>query len=378
MKSALRWLGVWAMAALAAIAFGSPAYAHALRVDFVTILVAGVTLGTNVHTLTDVVKRTDPDGKIAAIVEVLGMTNEILEDALFKEGNLPTGERTTIRTGLPTVVWRLLNQGVQPSKSRTAQIDEQCAMLEAWCEIDEKLAKLNGNTAEYRFSEAVAFIEAMNQEMAQTLFYGNSSVSPEEFTGLAPRYSSLAAANGQNIVNAGGSGADNTSIWLCCWGLPFHGIYPQGSKAGLDHKDWDLQVAETTAGIGGTRMAVWRDQWNWDCGIALRDWRFVVRIANIDISVLIADTAGTTTKLVELMLRALNRVPNRGMGKLAFYANRTITSMLMIQAYNKSAPNVLSIEPAISQFGHDIHTLRFMGIPVRTSDSLIEAEAAVT
>lgn len=362
------WVSMWAVAILAILLLGTPAQA--------LVLVAGATLGTNIHTLTDVVKRTNPDGSIAAIVEVLGMTNEILEDMLFKEGNLPTGERTTVRTGLPTVAWRLLNQGVQPSKSRTAQIDEACGMLEAWCEIDEAVAELNGNTSEYRFSEATAFIEAMNQEMAQTLFYG-SAASPEEFVGLSPRYSSLAAANGQNIISAGGAGADNTSIWLCTWGLPLHGIYPKGSSAGLSHKDWGLQVAETTSGLGGSRLAVWRDQWKWDCGIALRDWRYTVRIANIDISVLVADTAGTTTKLVELMLRAINRIPNRGVGKMAFYANRTITSMLMIQAYNKSAPGVLSIENAISQFGHDIHTLRFMGIPVRTSDSLIEAEAVV-
>jgi hypothetical protein len=131
------------------------------------------------------------------------------------------------------VAWKLLNQGVQPSKSTTAQIDEAVGIMEAWSEVDRDLAELNGNTSEFRLSEAQAFIEAMNQEMASTLMYGNSSISPEEFTGLAPRYSSLSAANGDNIINAAGSQSDNSSIWLICWGAQtVHGIFPKGSKAG--------------------------------------------------------------------------------------------------------------------------------------------------
>jgi hypothetical protein len=156
---------------------------------FVTL--GGATLSTSALTLADWAKRLDPDGKVPTVVELLSQTNDILIDMLFVEGNLPTGHRTTVRTGLPTVAWRLLNQGTTPGKSTTAQIDEQAGMLEAWSEVDEELAKLNGNTASFRLSEAQAFIEAMNQEMAQTLFYGNSGLAPEEFTGLRPAISSL-------------------------------------------------------------------------------------------------------------------------------------------------------------------------------------------
>ena len=147
------------------------------------------TIGANVLTLADFAKRVDPDGKVPSIVELLSQSNEILQDMLWMEGNLPTGHRTTVRTGLPTVAWRLLNQGVQPSKSTTAQVDEQCGMLEAWSEVDKDLAMLNGNTAAFRLSEAQAFIEAMNQEMASTLFYGNAGLAAEEFTGLSIRLS---------------------------------------------------------------------------------------------------------------------------------------------------------------------------------------------
>ena len=143
-------------------AIGLPAWLNDPAVLF-GIGAIGATLSTGALTLLDWAKRLDPDGKVPTIVEMLGQTNEILEDMVFREGNLPTGHRTTIRTGLPVVYWRMLNQGVPPSKSTTAQVDEQAGMLEAWSEVDKDLALLNGNVSAFRLSEAKAFLEAMNQ-----------------------------------------------------------------------------------------------------------------------------------------------------------------------------------------------------------------------
>jgi len=58
------------------------------------------TLSSNALTLIDFAKRIDPDGKTPKIVELLAQTNEILDDMKFMEGNLPTGHRITVRTGL--------------------------------------------------------------------------------------------------------------------------------------------------------------------------------------------------------------------------------------------------------------------------------------
>lgn len=329
------------------------------------------TLATNVLTLADWAKRLDPSGRTSTVVELLGQTNEMLEDMLFVEGNLPTGHRTTVRTGLPTPAWRLLNQGVQPSKSTTAQIDEAIGMLEAWSEVDRDLALLNGNTAEFRLSEAQAFIEAMNQEMIQTVIYGNSGTAPEEFTGLAARYSSLSAANGSSIVNGGGSGSVNSSIYLCVWGAnTVHGIFPKGSMAGLLHENLGEVTVETTAGVAGTRMRAFQDHWQWKAGIALRDWRFVVRIANIDTTNLVAKTGAD---LFDLMIKAINRIPSMGAGKAAFYMNRTCRQMLDIQGRDDVQSG--------GQLNYSVvggkRMVDFMGVPIRTVDALLQTEATV-
>lgn len=329
------------------------------------------TLNVNALTLKDFAKRIDPDGKVAQIAELLSQTNAILDDMIFVEGNLPTGHRTTVRTGLPTVYWRLLNQGVQPSKSKTAQIDEGCGLLEAWSEVDVELAKLNGNTAAFRLSEAQAYIEAMNQEAAQTLIYGNSSIAPEEFNGLAVRYSSLAAANGQNIIDGLGTGSDNTSIWLVCWGAQtVHGIFPKGSQAGLEHKDLGEETVEMTSGIAGSRMRAFRDQWVWKIGVALKDWRYVVRICNIDVSNLVA---GSGADLINLMIKAMHRIPNLNMGKPVFYMNRTVFQYL----------DILRRDDVVAGGGIDYSTVdgklvyQFRNVPIKLVDSILETEARI-
>jgi hypothetical protein len=165
-------------------------------------------------TLLDIAQATDPKGNIAAVAELLTQTNEILLDMPWMEGNLPTGHKASIRTGLPTPIWRSFYQGVPPTKSRRAQITDATAMLHDRSEVDVEEANLNANLNAFRLSEAKAHVEGMNQRMAGSLFYGNASTAPEQFNGLAPRYSSLAATNGTNIIDAGGTGSDNTSIWL--------------------------------------------------------------------------------------------------------------------------------------------------------------------
>lgn len=331
------------------------------------------TLAASVLTLMDWAKRLDPDGKVPTIVELLAQTNEILTDMMWGEGNLPTGHRTTVRTGLPTVAWRLINQGIGSSKSQTAQITEATGMLEAWSEVDKVLAELNGNVNAFRLSEAQAFIEAMNQEMASTLFYGNSGTAPEEFTGLATRYSSLSANNAQNIVSGGGSGSDNSSIWLVVWGAnTVFGIFPKGSKAGIMHEDLGLVTVETTAGIAGNRMRAYQDHWQWMSGIALRDWRYVVRIPNIDISALVAKASAAD--LTELMIKAINRIPSLTMGRPVFYVNRTVRQQLEIQRRD----DVISGGGLTFENVDGRRVASFNGIPIRVCDALLETEATVS
>lgn len=267
------------------------------------------TIGNTVPTLLDVAKRMDPDGGgIMPIAELLTQDNEMLMDMPWYEGNLPTGSRITTRTGLPSVIYRKLNSGVPPSKSTTAQVDESCGILEGRGQVDKDLALLNGNTAAFRLSESSSFMEAMNQAMQSGVLYGNTDVTPESFTGLAPRFPTVTTANAKtaaNVIDAGGTGSTNTSIWLIGWGPnTVHGIYPKGSKAGLVHNDLGEGDAFDSA---GNRFRALMDQYQWKCGIAVKDWRYVVRIANIDVAAL-TKNGSTGADIIDLMTQALELI----------------------------------------------------------------------
>lgn len=328
------------------------------------------TLSSNNPTLADVAARLGPDSKIDPnIVEMLSETNEILEDMTMIEANGFTEHKTTIRSGMPAGTWRKLNYGVQPEKSRTVSVKDAMGMLETYAEVDKALADLNGNSATWRLSEDRAFIEGLNQTQASTLFYGDSSLDPEKYTGLTPRYSSLSAENGINIVDAGGTGSDNASIWLIVWGPnTCHGIYPKGSPAGLQSRDLG---EDTLIDAAGGRYQGYRTHYKWDNGLTLRDWRYVVRIANIDVSDL-TKNAASGGDLIDLLTQAIELIPNLGMGRPVFYMPRKLRSFLRRQIANKVAAATLTMEEVAGK-----KVVAVDGIPVRRTDALLLTEARV-
>jgi hypothetical protein len=292
------------------------------------------------------------------------------------EGNLPTGHRSTIRTGLPTPTWRKLYGGVQPTKSTTAQVTDSCGMLEAYAEIDKALADLNGNTSAFRLSEDRAFIEAMNQEMASTLIYGNESVDDAKFTGLAARYAVSSADKnniGYNIVKAvsspAASGNDQTSIWLVGWGNnAVHGIYPKGSMAGLQHKD----LGEVTLGDNTTGYYQgYRSHYKWDLGLTVRDWRYAVRICNLDTSSLTGTPA--TGDIFDALDEATSKLQSTSGCRPVFYCNRTIETFLRKQARAKTTYML-----TVDQLTENRSIVKFGGIPIKRVDSILNNEAVVS
>jgi hypothetical protein len=347
---------------------------------------AQATIGNTALTYADWARRIDPKGEIAAIIEILSQTNEILDDILVIEGNMPTGHKTTIRTGLPQATWRLLNTGVPNAKSTSGQIVDSCGNLETYSVVDKDIADLNGNTAEFRLSESRAFLEGMSQQVATTYIYGNQSVNPERFTGFAPRYSTVNTTNSQtanNVLDGGGTSNTNTSIWIVTWGNDtWHGMFPKGKMTGLQHIDmgeWPVTDAS------GNTFQAYREHFKWEMGLVGRDWRYCVRIANVDVTQL---TGVSAANLLNLIIRGMYRFPTMpstataiqtsdtpevrsDMGRTVIYCNRVIRTYLDLQAMNKT--NVLL---QLSEFDGKVVTT-FRGIPVRTVDAILNNEAQV-
>ena len=322
-------------------------------------------------TLANLAQQMDSKGNlITDIVEVLDETNEILADMVFQQANGDTHHKIAVRNGLPEAAWRILYKGVKPSKSSVTQVSESMGMLEARSMVDTRLLKLHNNSAAWLAAEQRPFIEALNQQMAETLWYNDGIINDERFMGFAPRYSSLSAPNGKNIIDAGGTGSDNASIWLVIWGgQGCFGIYPKGSKAGIESKDIGINTVQDDE---GGRFEVHEKLFMWDLGLCVRDWRRVVRIANIDTTKLTKDLS-TGANLADLMADALEMVPDLN-GRPAFYMNRNLRRILRGQIA-ASAKHTITQEQVggrrVTKFGDGD------GVPVRISDALLSTEARV-
>lgn len=337
-------------------------------------------IGNRVLTLADMAKRFEPGGGHAQVVEILSETNEILDDAMWKEANAPTHHQTTTRNGLPEAFWRALNRGVPKSKSTMTQVTDTMGSLEVYAETDKDLVDLAGGTAEARLVEERAFIESMNQTMAKSIFYGNHKADTREFNGLAMRYSTrdkAKADSAKNVIDMGGTAVrGQTSVYLACWSEnTLHMIYPKGSKAGLSINDkGQVTVMDDTDERG--QYEAYRTHFAWKAGLSLRDWRYVVRIANIEaaaLAAIIKDGAATAASqmLIRAMMQAYDLIPNVRAGKMAWYMNRTPKLMLSVMAMEKANVNL-----TIEKFeGKPVTS--FMGIPIRIVDAIMNTEEVV-
>lgn len=325
--------------------------------------------GNTLPSIIDVAKRLDPDGNIDMIAELLAEINEIIEDVPVLEGNLPTGHRETVRTGLPEVYWRKFNGGVPISKSKTQQVTNTIGMLESRSHVDTDLANLNGNSAEWRFSEDKAFLEAMSQEMAESIFYGNELTDPTKFTGLAPRFSDLSAENGNNIIDAGGTTGQLTSIWLICWDTDTVNMrYPkqQPGTSFLSARDLGEDSVQDE---DGNYFQALRMLYKWHCGLNLKDWRYVVRIANIPVDTLAED--GSTADLWNHLITAMHKLFSMKKGKCCFYMNRTVMQYLDLQSFNKE-----NVQLTQQEVNGEMITM-FRSIKFRLCDALLNTESRV-
>jgi len=335
---------------------------------------------TNMVSLAEQYKLLDPNGNVANVVDALKETNEIVQDIVVREGNLPTGDQQSITTGYPTVYWRQINQGVPPSHSTYATVVETCGQMEAQSKIDAKVMELNGYSAEFRALREKPFIEAMTQQFAHTLFYGDAKVASEGFTGLATRYSSLKAENAKNIIDCGGTGNKLSSIYLVGWGDNVYCPYPKGSQMGL--KTQDLGKVPLLDDKGNTFMG-YQTIYDWDVGLMVLDWRYVVRLCNINVDDLYNGTGigsgevKTGSNILLKLTQAIGRIPNSGSTKLKIYANRDVLEGLDVVA-SRCHSNVIKYLDAVGEIAEPRGSLRtFKGIPLRQVDQISNNETQV-
>jgi hypothetical protein len=339
------------------------------------------TVNTTFPSLVDVAKRLGPDGYVMDVLELLTQINPILYDMAFREGNLTTGHTFGVRTALPTPTWRRYNQGVDPHKSQSETYTETCGMLEDYSKIDVALAALNGNGPAYRMSENKAFMQGFNNEVVRAILYESIALNPERIHGIMPRLNATAnnPAAGQiikadSLYNVGSTvataGSDHASILGIGWGEhTVYGIFPKGSKGGLQHEDLGKQL---TRDVNNKEFTAWVDHWKWDLGVAVEDYRYITRVCNIDATLWKPDMS-TGQDLTLCFDAALDGIREINTVNPVLYCRKEVFTAWRQQMIKKGTANLLEWV----QRGNR-KDWSYMGVPIVRTDAMSLTEAQVS
>ncbi|MDE2233449.1 MAG: hypothetical protein KGJ90_05060 [Patescibacteria group bacterium] len=348
-------------------------------------------MGNVLLNIADYIRRANPDGAIADIAEMLAQCNEVLKDMIWQEANEPMGHKVTLRAALPQGTWRGANQGVASSKSLTSQVTFGMGELVGYSIVDKSIADLWGQSAKIRMGEDMAFIEGMSQQVASAVFYSNESINPKQFTGLAPNYNTVTvttAKSAANVIDCGGTGSANASIWLSGWGdNSVYGIYPRGSQAGLIYENkGDIVPAYDST---GARFEAYQSYFVWKLGLAIKNWQYNVRLGNIDTTTAAGGLwSSTPPDLFVYLARAVTKLPtaSRRLSNItevdaplepraginpALYCNRSVRAALDVQAIRDKNVLIRFTEYAGAP------TEMFRDVPIRVCDVLTNSEARI-
>ena len=321
--------------------------------------------------MADVYKRMDGKGGVATIMEMMNSTaQDIFTDFTMMECNDGTKHIYTTRTGLPSVAWGALYEGIPQSKSPTQQVTETTGFVRAMCTVDKKLLEIAGPNANMiRQSESEPFIEAMAQELITAMFYHNPNTNVRLPRGLGARFGVKATSGaGNQIIDAGGVGSDNTSLWVVTWGgSGLNCIYPKGTSGGIKQED---KGEQRSLDVLGNPFYVMEELVEAYCGFAVGDYRRIARVANIDVS----DMQAGTVLLYKFLRQAYYRVNGlRNMntkvtsdtdpGRTVIYCNRDVLEALDALASNSGTTDNFTRLRFMEVEGKEV--LSYRGIPIR-------------
>jgi len=332
------------------------------------------TVGANALTLNDYRKRMNPEGYIDEIIEVLALSNPILEDMTWMQGNLTTGNKTTMRAALPTPAIRYINRGITPDKSSTKQITDTSVILESRSEVDTELLALAPDKEAFRRSEDKGFIEAFGQKVANMVMYGNTDLDPDTFNGLDIRHRIMGVntvtAQGYTTIDAGGTTASSmTSAFLVEWGdRATTGIYPREATAGLVHRDLGEKTVYDAAGKPFEAMV---SLFQWKCGLTCRDYRGAGAVRNILPSLLTTGTAAQKLGIMAAFLKAHDRM--RHPERCVLYVSTEMYTALKVFLMDKNNSYVTR-----DTLENGVPILRFDGMKVVRLDCMVNNESQFT
>lgn len=337
------------------------------------------TIGNTYIQLIDAMKAGDMAR--AVVVNALRKISPVKADANVITANQGTKHKHMVLTGLPQPAWTALYEGIPQGKAGYTQVEDTTGMLQARSSVDTRLLDISKDPDAIRMMYATPNLEGMVQEFERTFWYSDVTVSGKKFHGMGPRYSSLTQGKASaQVIDGGGSGSDNTSIWFVTWADHATSlIVPEGIAAGVQRED---KGEQRTLDENNNPYYIKEELFTDHVGVAVADWRYNARVANIDVSDI------NTTDVNDLMITAFYKLQGTrsydtstgdpqfdlgSTGRTVCYMNRTVMARLDRQSRDPNKGVRLTEMEGID--GKMLTSWR--GIPIRETDTILNTEARV-
>ena len=318
----------------------------------------------NQLTMLELAKNIAPNGQLHKVAAILERTYRIWDDIPWFQANDIFSHVSAQEYSEPEGELRTFNDGVGNVSVETQEVRDILSMMEAYSDSDKAMVDAAPNPQAFRNGRAARILRGIGKSWIELLFYGNNGTNSKSFNGLAIRLNSLAAS--ANVIGAGGTGSDLTSIYVARWGEGAAWCaYPRGSSLGLEHRDLGEITAVTAS---GKKFQAYRDWFKIYGGLVVEDPKAIGRLANIE-------TSGTTNTFDEdLLIQLLNQMsPDEDFSSMGIYCNSTIKTQMEIRLKDKTNVNY-TMDQGLAPGG----VLKFKGIPVRLCECILNTEDAIS
>lgn len=340
------------------------------------------TKGSRYITFRDLLSGRTPNGFVDKdVVDLVAQENPVLQDVLWKQCNKGREDVVTIRSGMPEAVVRSFYEGWTGTKQSKKQVANACCRCSTGIEFDWALYEQDKDKAAFLADEQRAHSSTLGDKVASLLFYGEVANDPKGINGFATTFSKYGAVSGNTMVtddktaafyclNGGDSESVQArrSIFLVGWGAKScHGIYPEGSSAGIKI---DQLTTQYMPDGNGANLKMGLQEMNWEAGLNIRDFRYCGRICNINVAT--DPTANGATDITKLVRKLVTRAKSTGVSQ-RLYCCRLVFEAIAEQFEKKTMANAVKYADLEQK-----KEASLLGIPVSFCDCMNIDEAAVS
>lgn len=281
---------------------------------------------------------TDKDVSRKVLIHTIRDYMPFFDQGVILPANNGDTDKGQIITKYPEGQLRAYNEGWDAEEVLGAAARYTASMVRTRSVVDVSLynTRKPGEREAWRLRKDEGFMKGLARQAVRRVFYGDPSVDARDCLGLSQIVVPTSEAFGDRCINAGGTTAGKlTDIWLINWKPDgMYMFYPQGGEGpGLTVDNMGEQYINDKNNKAFRALVT---EFGWDIGVAAYDPEAVVRICNVDTSRLSKkNTTSGAPDLIDLMTQALEMLPDDASGRIAFYMNDTIRSVLRRQMQNK-------------------------------------------